>query len=390
MINAVFQGHLAFLALGIAVTLACGAAVYGLSLRSIDRVRAVFYGLWTSSTVGPIILTTWDGSGILTHRCTVNPAAFEAFGTTQGQLNFALFAPFGLFAALATRRPAFSAALGVVSTAVVETAQATVPFISRLCDTDDLATNTGGVLAGAAIGALVCRRTHYGTPLARAAVKRTAIAGVAISSLVAATWVSTIEPVRAMPPAPDPAATPEQVRALNAELKRAFGDAYTVEKAGIMNNADGPKTVSAPLPGGFAELTWPDREKITVHFTPTGRGEGTHAYWVPDASRPLTTAAEAQQVATLFAQRYAPWALRDSKVTASPVDASEKNLGWLVEWRRWHGNLLMPMRLSILLEPSGRMTDLIARHVDDPKVPRGLVTEHYTAGLHHSPQHRQS
>ncbi|WP_367825468.1 hypothetical protein [Streptomyces sp. LMG1-1-1.1] len=52
-----------------------------------------------------------------------------------------------------------------------------------------------------------------------------------------------------------------------------------------------------------------------------------------------------------------------------------KNLGWLVEWRRWHGDLLMPMRLSILIEPSGRMTDLIARHVDDPKVPRGVVTK---------------
>ncbi|WP_367825511.1 VanZ family protein [Streptomyces sp. LMG1-1-1.1] len=96
-----------------------------------------------------------------------------------------LFAPFGLFAVLATRRPFFSAAVGILFTAVVETGQATMPFITRLCDTDDLVTNTVGVLAGAAVGAVICRRAECGTPLARVVVRRSAIAGTAISLLVA-------------------------------------------------------------------------------------------------------------------------------------------------------------------------------------------------------------
>ncbi|MEU1896229.1 VanZ family protein [Streptomyces pristinaespiralis] len=82
----------------------------------------------------------------------------EAFTTTQGQLNTLLFAPFGLFAVLATRRPVFSAGLGALFTPSVETAQAAMPYVARLCDTDDLATNAAGVLGGMVIGTLVCRR----------------------------------------------------------------------------------------------------------------------------------------------------------------------------------------------------------------------------------------
>ncbi|MFE6820330.1 VanZ family protein [Streptomyces sp. NPDC057677] len=375
MIQAVFQYHLVFLAIAIVATLAAGASTYAVAARRVDRLRAVFYGLWASSTVGPVILTTWGGSGIVAQRCTINPAIIEAFTTTQGQLNVALFAPFGLFAALATRRLLLSAGVGVLFTAIVETGQATVPFISRLCDTDDLVTNTVGVVAGAAIGSVICRRAHFGMPLSTTVVRNVAIAGTATSLVIAATWVIAIEPVRAVPPTASPTASPEQAQALKAELKKAFGDTYAIDTVSFLNNVDGPSTVNAPLPGGFAEMTWPDREKLTVHFTPTSLGEGTYAYLIPGASRQVEKAEQAQRVATHFAQRYAPWALRDSKVRVWPVDANVQNLGWVVEWRRWQGKVLMPMRLDILIEPSGRMTDLIARNVDDPKVPPVAVDE---------------
>ncbi|MFD0150928.1 VanZ family protein [Streptomyces sp. NPDC055721] len=375
MITAVFQHHLDFLGFAIAATLVAGAVVYLVAARRTDRPQAAFYGLWASSTVGPVFLTTWDGSGILTYQCTINPAVAEAFTTTQGQLNVLLFAPFGLFAVLATRRPLFSSAVGILFTATVETAQATMPFITRLCDTDDLAANSVGVLAGAAIGAVVCRRTDKGTPLTQTAVRRGTIAGTAALLLITVAWAAAIEPVRAVLPTATPTASPEQLRALNAALENAFGDAYIVDKANFHNNIEGPSSINAPLPGGFVELTWPDREKLTVHFTPTGQGGGTYAYKIPEASRPVSTAEQAQQVATLFAQRTAPWALHGSKVKVWPVDASTKSLGWVVEWRRWQGKLLMPMRLDILIEPSGRMTDLIARHVDDPELPQIDISE---------------
>ncbi|MFD0141450.1 MULTISPECIES: VanZ family protein [unclassified Streptomyces] len=368
MITAVFQDHLTFLAIAIAVTLLTGFAVYIVAARRIERASATFYGLWAASTVGPIALTTWGGSGFLSYRCTINPAVTDAFTATQGQLNVLLFAPFGLFAVLATRRPLFGSAIGVLFTAAVETAQATAPFITRLCDTDDLVTNTVGILAGAAIGAFICRRADFGAQLGRGMVRRAAIASTIVSLLIAATWAVAIEPVRAVLPTEAPTASPQQVQALNIALNKAFDDAYIVEQANFHNNIDGPSTVNAPLPGGYAELTWPDREKLTVHFTPSSQGEGTHAFWIPEASRPVHTAQDAEDVATRFTKRHAPWALRDSKVKVWPIDAST-NLGWVIERRRWQGEILMPMRLDILIEPSGRMTDLIARHVEDPQLP---------------------
>ncbi|GGT21842.1 VanZ family protein [Streptomyces purpureus] len=375
MIKAVFQDHLAFLAFAISVTLVVGAAVGLATARRLGRARGALYGLWASSTIGPIFLTTWGGSGILTYQCSINPAVTEALTTTQGQLNVLLFAPFGLFAVLATRRPLFGALGGVLFTATVETAQATLLFITRLCDTDDLFTNTVGVLIGAAMGALIGRRVNNGKPLDQIVVRRAAISGVATSLLIALTWATAIEPVRAVLPTEAPTASAQHVQALNTALKEAFNGTYTVDKANVHNNIGGPSTINAPLPGGFAELTWPDREKLTVHFTPTGQGEGTHAYWIPGGSRPVRTAEEARSVATVFAQRYAPWALLDSNVKVWPVDSSAKDLGWVVEWRRWQGKLLMPMRLDILIEPSGRMTDLIARHVDDPTLPQAVISE---------------
>ncbi|MEV4682963.1 VanZ family protein [Streptomyces kurssanovii] len=370
MIEAVFQDHLTFLALAVAATLATGVVVCLIAARRVDRVRAVLYGLWASSTIGPIILTTWGGSGTRTLACTVDPAVTEAFTTTQGQLNILLFTPFGLFAALATRRPVFSAGLGILFTASVETAQAAMPYVARLCDTDDLATNAAGVLIGVIVGTLTCRIAPGGTPLAPFVVRRAVIAGTATSLIIVAVWATAIEPVRAVLPTEVPIASVQQVQALDTALEAAFDDAYVVKEANFHHNVEGPDTINTPLPGGFAELTWPDREKLTIHFTPTNHGEGTHAYRIPGTSKPVRTAEEAQEVATLFAQRRMPWALRDSNVRTWPIDANDDSLGWVVEWRRWQGKLLMPMRLDIVIEPSGRLTGLIARDVDDPKLPR--------------------
>ncbi|MFE3072000.1 VanZ family protein [Streptomyces sp. NPDC059247] len=375
MIEAVFQEELVFLAFAIAATLAAGAFVYRRASRHLDRSRAVFYGLWASSAAGPVLLTAWSGSGVVTHLCAVNPSLTQSFATTQGQLNIVLFVPFGLFAVLATRRPLLSVGLGAVLSAMIETAQATVPFVTRLCDTDDLVSNTAGVLIGASAGALACRASFGGEPLGRAATRRAVGAGAAAVVLVSLTWATVIDPVRAVVPTDSPDASAQQTQALNTALTKALGGAYAVDAAKLHRNIEGPSTVNTPLPGGFAELTWPDRERLTVHFTPTSQGEGTHAYLIPGASGPVRTAEEAQRVATRYARGYAPWALRDSRVRVWPVDARAEDLGWVVEWRRWRGKLLMPMRLDILIEPSGRMTDLIARHVDDPALPETKVGE---------------
>jgi hypothetical protein len=372
LIEAVFQGHLLFLAVAVSVTVAAGVVVYFRTVGRMGRQQAAFCGLWASSTVGPATLTSWSGSGVMTYECTVNADVLVPFTSTQGQLNVLLFAPFGLFAALATRKFLLAVAAGMLFTATVETAQATIPFISRLCDTDDLVTNTVGVLAGAVIGKLISRRLRGSETVTRAAIRRVAIAGVPILALVVVAWVAVIDPTRAIQPSSVPAASAAQERALTDALKKAFGAAPSAEKVLYFDNGDGTAVVTTPLTGGYAEITWPDREQFTAHFTPSYYGEGVHAYKIPDVSRRATSADDAKDIAARYAASYAPWAIPGSRVSVRPIDETA-NIGWMVEWRRWRDGVLMPMRLSIAIEPSGRMIDLISRHIDDPRLPEPRI-----------------
>lgn len=376
MIEAVFQHHLTFLAVAIAITLTTGLAAFLLSSRGSTRTRAALQGLWAASATGPAILTSWSGSGVLTYECAVNTDLAAALTSTQGQLNIVLFAPYGLFAALATRRPLFAAATGVLFTLTVETAQATIPFISRLCDTDDLITNTIGACTGAALGALVLRLRPSSTPTPRAAVRRTMALLTSAVALIAAVWLIAIDPVRTQLPTQEvPTASAGQEEALKAAITDAFASTYRPSKPFYVDNGDGTASVSASLPGGgFAELSWPDREQFTAHFTPSYYGEGVHAYKIPGLSHPVATPAEAKKIAIAYAGQYAPWASPGSKVTVRAID-EKADIGWIVEWRRWKNNILMPMRLDIAIEPSGRIIDLIARNIADPELPQATVSE---------------
>lgn len=376
MIEAVFQDHLTFLAAAIAITLTAGLAAFLLTGRRTTRSRAALHGLWAASATGPAILTSWSGSGVLTYECAVNTDLAAALTGTQGQLNIALFAPYGLFAALATRRPLFAAATGALFTLTVETAQATIPFVSRLCDTDDLITNILGACGGAAIGALILRRLPDGTTIPQATVRRTAAVLTPAVALIAVVWLVAINPVRRQAPVQEvPTANAAQAAALNEAVTDAFASAYRLSNPFYVDNGDGTASVTASLPGGgFAELSWPDREKFTAHFTPSAYGEGVHAYKIPGISRTVTTPDEAKKIATAYAGRYAPWAIPGSKVTVRPID-ERADIGWIVEWRRWQNNVLMPMRLDIAIEPSGRIIDLIARNVADPDLPQAKISE---------------
>lgn len=374
MIHAVFQDHLIFLTLAVAVTLLAGVAAYFPVARRTGRSRAVFCGLWVSSTVGPLTLTTWGGSGVATAECAINLTALEAFTGVQGQLNVLLFVPFGIFATLCTGRPFFSAVSGVVLVSAVETSQAVIPFISRLCDSDDLITNSAGVFTGVALGFIVRRFTPGVPPIGPRIVKRAAVAGAIITALVAGTWITLIHPVRTVLPTATPEADADQVDAINIALDKAFHGAYEVDSADYLEDVEGDGLIVAQIPGGFAELTWPSKEQFTAHLTPTYHGEGIHAYKIPKVSRPSRSAQEAKVIATRYASEYAPWALRNSEVAVRALD-DRSDVGWIVEWRRWRGGVLMPMRLDIVIEPSGRMTDLMVRHIDDPRLPPERVEE---------------
>ncbi|MGA5163690.1 VanZ family protein [Streptomyces pseudogriseolus] len=290
MIHAIFQGHAVFLALAVTVTLLAGVAAYFAVARRAGRARGVFCGLWASSVVGPLTLTTWSGSGVLTGECAINPSVLQAFAGVQGQLNVLLFVPFGVYAVLTSGRPFASLAAGVVLVAAVETSQAVVPFISRLCDSDDLVTNSAGVCAGVMLGVVVRRRMpgiRSAVPsLGRPVTQRALAGGAVVAALVVSAWLTVVHPVRTVLPTPVPAADAGQVQALNAALDEAYLGAYEVEAAEYLDDVDGEGMVTALLPGGFAEILQAERRggHWRIHWRLSAREGGMRHSAVVDAT----------------------------------------------------------------------------------------------------------
>ena len=366
MIEAVFQDEIPFLVLALTFTLAVGLLTLVAARRRTGTRRAVLYGLWAASATGPAALTSWSGSGFADFECSVNPDVLTALTGTQGQLNLLLFMPYGLFGALATRRPLFTAATGAVFTLVIETVQTTVPFVSRLCDTDDLVTNTLGACAGALAGAVLLRFLPAGAPAGRRFVRRTAVVCTPVLALTALVWLVGIDLVRYTQPTTEvPAATQAQAKALETALTDAFGSTYALGGSSYFDNGDGVGTVSAEVASGFAELSWPDGERFTAHLLPEDRG-----YAVPGAEGPVAGAGDAKKVAVAYAKEYAPWAA-GARVTVHREDGE----GWTVSWRRLRDGVVMPMRLDVTVAASGRVTGLTARDVADPELPDARVDE---------------
>ncbi|MCX4479392.1 VanZ family protein [Streptomyces cellulosae] len=362
MIEAVFQDEVPFLVAAVTLTLAAGLLAFLVSRRRTGPRKAALHGLWAASATGPALLTSWSGGGGATFECAVNPDVMTALTGTQGQLNLLLFVPYGLFATLATRRPLFAAATGALFTLVIETAQTTVPFVSRLCDTDDLVTNTLGACGGAVAGAVLLRLLPAGAPVGRGAVRRTAVVCAPVLALTAVVWLVGVDLVRHPQPTEVPAATPVQAQALERALTEAFGSAYAVGDSMFLDHGDGTGTVSAEVPGGGADLSWPDGERFTALVLP--------GYEVPSAEGPVTGPEDARKVAVAYAKGYAPWAA-GARVTVHREDGE----GWTVSWRRLRDGVVMPMRLDVTVAASGHVTGLTARGAADPELPEPRVDE---------------
>ncbi len=368
MLTAVFRGQEGFIAAAIIISFLAAVVTYS-GVRRRAR-RPLIVSLWAASIVAIGSLTFWTDGGEALATCTVNKDVLEPFTTVQGLLNVAMLLPFGLLGVLATRRLPLMAALSILFPALIETAQAVVPFVSRLCDTSDLVANTAGALAGTGVGYVVNR--FIGTPSA-ATTWRHYVACAAGALALVGMAAGFITPVVAAQAESDVAAGTEQERAITGALHDAFGGRYTPKSVTYTPGEGGVGTVMANFPQGAAELTWPSREQLAVNLVPENVEPG-NSFPVPSAAGPVADNQGAERVAVAYARQFAPWGLKDSKITVRRID-EKANLGWLVSWRQWKGEVLLPMRLDVVIQPSGRLSDLISRNVDAPDLPAVKVSE---------------
>lgn len=370
MLSAIFRGHELFIALAVILSFAAGAGTYAV-VRG-ERERPFIWGLWGACTAATLALTMWstgDGSG--SAICTVNRDVAEPFRHTQGQWNLCLLVPFGLLGVLATRRPGLVAGLSLLLPAAIETTQALAP-IGRACDTSDLVANGVGGLAGTALGALVIvfRR---GTPLSRAAARRGLLATGIVAALMGAVLFAFADLV-VMNHTVAPPATSAQKAAIDQRLRDAFGGAYRATGYSVTTTGfEDAATVTAYFGNGTAELSWPDQGDFTVSIMSANAGP-TKAFAVPGAKRRPANDRDATLIAEAYVDRFARWGTKNSKAHVSRIDDSEKP-GRLVYWRRYDGDVLLPMRLDVRMDGEGRISDLIERKVDDPHLPAVRFTE---------------
>ncbi|WP_327333114.1 VanZ family protein [Streptomyces anulatus] len=370
MLTAVFQGHELFIVFAIFISGLAGAAIFTAARTRCDQPP--IWALWAACVTATIALTMWTTApGDASASCTVNRDIFEPFRHTQGQLNFAMLVPFGVLGTLATRRPGMMAGLSFTFPAAIETTQALAP-ISRACDTSDLVANGLGALLGTVIGAVLAR-LRGGTPLTQSTARKALVGASVLACTMGAAMYAFADISLVDRTEQNSSVTAEQKSAIDARLKDAFGGAYRANNYSFTSGESSAGTITAIFENGMAELSWPDRKEFTVSMPPADIETGK-AFAVPGADIQPSDEKKALLIAEAYASRFAPWGLKNSKVNISRVD-EEADLGWLVYWRRWDGEVLLPMRLDIRIDSAGRVSDLIERDIADPKLPSVRVSK---------------
>ncbi|GAA3376830.1 hypothetical protein GCM10020367_50080 [Streptomyces sannanensis] len=360
MFSAIFQHHVGYLVACTLTALTLGGAAWALARRLGNT-----HGLWWSGlafTVTGVLGVTFMGAGPASDVCVLNHQFAEPFHTTQGLWNLAMMVPVGTLALLAVRRP-LPALVGVIALPLaIEFTQATVDGLGRVCDSSDAEMNIIGGLAGLAIAATVL--TVRKSLLWQGGVKGALIASLALFLL----GLGVARPMLAFTNVDGSglsAADTDQKRAVEAAVREAFGDRYTIGQLYEQPCPDAScKDVIFHLHirekgqselFGNGSLSWPDKKHLNVLLEESDRPTGM-GYPVKGAKAP-TTAREAHEIAQAYARRQYPWARSATVQETDPV-GEKASLGWMTNWRWTHNDVLMPRMLDVQIDRAGRVSHI--------------------------------
>ncbi|MFF5161347.1 VanZ family protein [Streptomyces sp. NPDC000348] len=359
MFSAIFQNHVGYLVACTLTALILGGAAWVLT-RRLGNAHA----LWWSGlafTVTGVLGVTFMGAGPASGVCVLNHQLAEPFHTTQGLWNLAMTVPVGALALLAARRP-LPALVGVVALPLaIEFTQATVDGLGRVCDSSDAEMNIIGGLAGLAIAATVL--TVRKSLLWQGGVKGALIASVALLLLGSGVAQPMLAFTNVDGSGLSTAGT-DQKRAVEAVVREAFGDQYTIGqlyeqpcldtscKNVIFNlHLRGEKGKSELF--GNGSLSWPDKKHLNILLEDSDRPTAM-GYPVKGAKVP-TTDREAHESAQAYARRHYPWAKNATVQETDPV-GEKASLGWMTNWRWIHNDVLMPRMLDVQIDRAGRVS----------------------------------
>ncbi|WP_079159701.1 VanZ family protein [Streptomyces griseus] len=362
MLQAVFNGRGEFVLIALVAVLIATCFGYFAAKRFLNRPWA-YAGLLAALMAELMLTIFFPSQGHVSGQCVLNRNYSEPFATEQGLLNVAMFLPIGLFGVLAVRRvfPVFLG--GVLLSVVTELGQALAPWVGRSCDSGDVLTNTLGAGIGALAGWALVRTTRGELLPLRTAAKSTGVIFATGFVACAVVWGAWITPLAVDSTSLQIAGGDEKSHAQRV-LAEAFDDHFNIANVQLQpGQNDAPDVLLITTQTGFAELSWPDKEQLTVNLEDPSQ-PGPDSFPVTGVGVAPKTADEALQIATKYAKERFPWGLAGSYVKSFPV-GEDAEVGWVVSWRSRIDGVLMPMRLDVEINRAGRVSALLARHAED-------------------------
>lgn len=362
MLQAVFNGRGDFVLIAASLVALAGLVGFWAARRYLQRPWA-HAGLAAAVAAELSVTVFFPSPGHTSGQCVLNRNYTEPFATEQGLLNLAMFVPIGLLGVLAVRRvlPAFLGA-SLLSVAT-ELCQALAPWVGRACDSSDVVMNVLGAGIGTLAAWAYLGATGKELLAWRSGLKPISIAAGASFIACVVVWKAWITPL-ALDSTSLQIADRDEKHAVRQVLSAAFGDHFSIANVQLQSGTNGsPDVLMVALESGFAELSWPDKEQLTVSLEATST-PGPNSFPVRGVTSPPKNADDAQRIAHTYARDRFPWALTDSHVKTFPV-GDKAEFGWMVSWRSRVDGVLMPMRLDVQINRAGRVSQLLTRHTDD-------------------------
>ncbi|WP_316747457.1 VanZ family protein [Streptomyces herbicida] len=332
-------------------------------------------------------LTPAKGSSGYSGTCTISKDFLGSVGTEQWLLNVALFAPVGLFFALAGASYAGSVVVSSTLSMAIEFTQAALPGIGRACDSNDFVANTLGALLGA-VCLIVISLLRNSPSRERANASgggRGLLATGGVMGVVAIAGLFTTTMVFVDSSTPITEASSSQERSVSHTLE-ALSDRIHVTRTQISNLPNdygaGQRTLVASWKNGNAEFSWPDA-KIHQLWSSTGiplKGYSNHT-GIDNRTRAKTLAAK------LVSGNF-PWASAATEVSADP-DPQFRG-AWRVTYRQRRDGVIMPLHFAVTFSKDGRLMQLEAQDTRAPdRIPRARVSQADASktAVSHAPRH---
>ncbi|MER5858255.1 VanZ family protein [Streptomyces sp900105245] len=349
----------------VAVFLVLGT-LFALPTAFLARARAVPWqppAAFAAYVAGILTVTLLPGNaGLEDAQCDAG-APLHLLTDPGALLNIALFAPGAFLGVLLWRRPVTVGAAFVCLSGSVELIQSMF-HLGRSCSLTDVAANTLGSILGTCAGALVCRARRAPVRLRRDALWGTSIL-VLSTVLFTSAFYTRIEAVDIV--AKDDARQRRTDIALqaNAWLTKAatatFGSGTEIVSSSV-KTVGGKQQVSAQTNRGTIAGWWPDQH-LESAWSKNNRGD--HGSAGPEAA-----AARADR----FARAWFPDSVQGSRQNVRILGEGPTR-AYLVTYRRYHDDVLMPMRLDITLTSTKRIIGFNARTIADPSLPAVTVNE---------------